>query len=302
MLATGTHVLIRLKDGITLNRLGDFLPDGSYQATICGSGAALTVRVIEYWTSVAGKTTPELFCLITGLHDHIAYPATDLAAAYHWRWIGSETHLKEAKSTINGAGPSTGAMLRSASPRLIAQEHAAWITATELVRATARAAAAHAAPARTGRRAGQPVHPRDISFWVQPGLRFGLCTVDVSAVTDGVDLHDAFCFVDPVEDAVRATAGRMVTVERLVQRLADPARVVGDRVPDGLGGRDCYLKRQVLVQVTASLPGAHHSVRALLLAGCGICRHQAARWRRRSSSATTSSAEKVSPAAKSSRD
>ncbi len=29
MLATGTHVLIRLKDGITLNRSGDFLPDGS---------------------------------------------------------------------------------------------------------------------------------------------------------------------------------------------------------------------------------------------------------------------------------
>jgi len=164
MLATGTHVLIRLKDGITLNRLGDFLSDGSYQATICGRGARLTVRVIEYWISVAGKTTPELFCLITDLHDHIAYPAKDLAAAYHWRWIGSETHLKEAKSTISGAGPSTGAMLRSASPCLIAQEHAAWITATELTRATGRAAAAITAPARKGRRAGQPVHPREISF------------------------------------------------------------------------------------------------------------------------------------------
>ena len=32
MLATGTHVLIRVKDGITLNRAGDFLPDGSYLA------------------------------------------------------------------------------------------------------------------------------------------------------------------------------------------------------------------------------------------------------------------------------
>jgi hypothetical protein len=28
-----------------------------------------------------------------------------LAAAYHWRWIGSETCLKEAKSAISGAGP-----------------------------------------------------------------------------------------------------------------------------------------------------------------------------------------------------
>jgi hypothetical protein len=47
---------------------------------------------------------------------------------------------------------------------MIAQEHAAWITAVELVRAVARAAARLAAPARKGRRAGQPVHPREISF------------------------------------------------------------------------------------------------------------------------------------------
>jgi hypothetical protein len=35
---------------------------------------------------------------------------------------------------------------------MIRQEHAAWITATELVRAAARSAARDAAPARTGRR------------------------------------------------------------------------------------------------------------------------------------------------------
>ncbi len=87
-----------------------------------------------------------------------------LAAAYHWRWIGSETTLKEAKSAISGAGPSTGPMLRSGSPALVAQEHAAWVIATELARATARAAATDAAPAGKGRRAGQPVQPREISF------------------------------------------------------------------------------------------------------------------------------------------
>jgi hypothetical protein len=86
-----------------------------------------------------------------------------LAAAYHWRWAGSETILKEAKSAISGAGPSTGAMLRSGSPALVAQEHAAWVIATELARATARAAAADAVPGK-GRRAGQPVQPREISF------------------------------------------------------------------------------------------------------------------------------------------
>jgi len=164
MLETGTHVLIRVRDGITLRRDGDFLPDGSYLAEISGGGITLTVRVIEYTVTVAGRDAPELFCLITDLHDHQAYPAQTLAGAYHWRWIGSETALKEAKSAITGAGPSTGPMLRSQSPALVAQEHAAWVTAVELARAAARAAAAVAIPARRGRRAGQPVHPREISF------------------------------------------------------------------------------------------------------------------------------------------
>src|ERR1035437_5519819 len=150
MLATGTHALIRVKSDIPLRRAGGFLPDGSYLAELSGGGTTLTVRVIEYTITVAGRDAPELFCLITDLHDHAAYPAEVLAAAYHWRWIGSETALKEAKSAISGAGPSTGAMLRSGSPALIAREHAAWIISVELARAAARAAAAVAVPARKG--------------------------------------------------------------------------------------------------------------------------------------------------------
>ncbi len=153
MLATGTHVLIRVKDGITLNRIGGFLPDGSYLASIRGGGVTLTVRVIEYTVTVAGQDAPELFALITDLLDDAAYPAEVLAAAYHWRWIGSETCLKEAKSAITGAGPSTGPMLRSQSPALVAQEHAAWIIATELARAAARA---HLGPAGLGHRQPAP--------------------------------------------------------------------------------------------------------------------------------------------------
>jgi hypothetical protein len=164
MLATGTHVLIRVKDGITLRRAGDFLPDGSYRAEIAGGGATLAVRVIEYHVTLAGRAAPELFCLITDLHDHDAYPAAVLARAYHWRWIGSETCLKEAKSAISGAGPSTGPILRSQTPALVAQEHAAWVISVELARAAARAAAAVAVPAHRGRRAGLPVCPREISF------------------------------------------------------------------------------------------------------------------------------------------
>ena len=149
MLATGTHVLIRVKDGITLKRAAGFLADGSYLASIAGGGVTLTVRVIEYTVSVAGQDAPELFALITDLLDHTAYPARILAAAYHWRWIGSETCLKEAKSAIRGAGPSTGPMLRSGSPALIAQEHAAWITAVERpARQPARPRASRSRPAR----------------------------------------------------------------------------------------------------------------------------------------------------------
>ena len=105
-----------------------------------------------------------MFCLVTDLHDWQQYPAAVLAAAYKWRWDGSETALREAKSAIRGAGPSAGPIFRSRCPDLIRQEHAAWITAVELVRAVARAAARSAAPARKGRRAGQPVQPREISF------------------------------------------------------------------------------------------------------------------------------------------
>jgi hypothetical protein len=209
MLATGTHVLIRVKDGITLTPAGGFLPDGSYLATLSGSGAILTVRVIEYHVTVAGRDAPELFCLITDLHDHDAYPARVLAAAYHWRWIGSETCLKEAKSAISGAGPSTGPMLRSASPALIAQEHAAWVTATELTRATARAAAAIAVPARKGKRAGQPVHPREISFTA--ARRAVIATTRAGAATASLP---APAITASRDSALASLARRRVDVDR----------------------------------------------------------------------------------------
>jgi hypothetical protein len=55
-------------------------------------------------------------------------------------------------------------MLRSQTPDLVRQELAAWAAATEMTRGTGRDAALAAAPARNGRRAGQPVRPREIPF------------------------------------------------------------------------------------------------------------------------------------------
>jgi len=149
---------------IRLPRISRFATDGSYLTRLSGGGVTLTVRVVEYHVTLDGATTPELFCLVTDLLDHDTHPAGLLAEAYRWRWDGSETALREAKSTIAGAGPGTGAILRSHTPDLLAQQHAAWIVATELVHAATRSAAATAQPFRKGPRAGQPVHPRHLSF------------------------------------------------------------------------------------------------------------------------------------------
>jgi hypothetical protein len=159
-----THVLIRVKSDIRLTRIGDYLSDGSWPARVTGGGMSLTMRVIEYHVSLDAALTPELFCLITDLLDHHTHPAYLLAGAYRWRWDGTETALRETKSTINAAGPGTGAILRSATPDLIDQEHAAWTIATELVRATLRCATTIAAPFVKGPRAGQRVQTRQLSF------------------------------------------------------------------------------------------------------------------------------------------
>lgn len=158
-----THVLIRLKSDIPLKRITKILPDGSYLAELSGDGVTVTVRVIEYWVTVEGQAVPEMFCLVTDLTDIEEYPAPALAGLYKRRWDGSETALREAKASLNGAGPGTGPMLRSGTPGLVRQELAAWAAGTEMTRGVARAAALTASPARKGRRAGQPVQAREIS-------------------------------------------------------------------------------------------------------------------------------------------
>ena len=158
-----THVLIRLKGDIPLRRTSEILADGTYLAELSGDGVTVTVRVIEYFIEVEGQEVPEMFCLVTDLTDIDEYPGPELAGLYKWRWDGSETALREAKASLNGAGPGTGPMLRSGSPDLVRQELAAWAAGTEMTRGVARDAALAAPPARKGRRAGQPVRPREIS-------------------------------------------------------------------------------------------------------------------------------------------
>ena len=163
-LAQLTHFAVRLKSDIPLKRISEIYPDHTYLAEISGDGVTMTVRVIEYFADIEGQQVEEMFCLVTDLLDWREYPGPGLAGLYKWRWDGSETALREAKAPLHGAGPGTGAMLRSGSPELIAQEIAAWAVSTEMTRGVTRDAALAAAPAKKGRRAGLPVRYRDLSL------------------------------------------------------------------------------------------------------------------------------------------
>ena len=174
-----------------------------------GGGITLTVRVVEYHVSLDGATTPELCCLITDLLDHTVHPAHLLAAAYRWRWDGSETALREAKSTLHGAGPGTGAMLRSHSPDLISQEHAAWIVATELVRATLRSAAAVAGRFTKGPRTGRPVRARHLSFTTARRALIATVAAGTATASLPVSVRTAGC-----RTALQAIAAARVTTDR----------------------------------------------------------------------------------------
>ena len=163
-LARLTHFAVRIKSDIPLKRISEIYPDGTYLAEISGDRVTMTVRVIEYDVHVEGQKAEEMFCLVTSLLNWEEYPGPELARLYKWRWDGSETALREAKAPLHGAGPGTGAMLRSGSPELIAQEIAAWACSTEMTRGVTRDAALTAAPARKGARAGLAVTVRSMSM------------------------------------------------------------------------------------------------------------------------------------------
>ena len=120
----GGHVVARVKAGISLPmEPGGWLPDGSRLTWLnAPSGKKedrLAVRAAEHNAVLPcgdGEEAPETCTLITTLLDHRAAPA--------------------------GAGNRTsGPVLRSGSPRLVIQEAWAWLTAAQLVRASAQVTA-----------------------------------------------------------------------------------------------------------------------------------------------------------------
>jgi len=166
ILDAGGHVIARVKDGISLDSADGpdrgWLPDGSRMSWLnAPSGRKedrLPVRVTEHNAILSAgdgtETISETCTVITTLLDHRAAPAGPVREAYLTRWSASETTFGEDKTTITGAGNRTsGPVLRSGSPRLVIQEAWAWLTATQLTRASAAAALrSQAAQARALRR------------------------------------------------------------------------------------------------------------------------------------------------------
>jgi hypothetical protein len=179
ILDAGGHVIARVKAGIALP-LEDgpgkgWLPDGSRMTWLnAPSGRKadrLPVRAAEHNAAFppgAGKEEVSETCtVITTLLDHETAPAGQVREAYLTRWSSCETTFGQDKATIAGAGNRTsGPVLRSGRPRLVVQEAWAWLTGTQLARASAAAAldSEHAAARALRRRDARPVTADEESF------------------------------------------------------------------------------------------------------------------------------------------
>ena len=128
--------------------------------------------------------------MITTLLDHEAAPAGQVRETYLTRWGASETTFGEDKTTITGAGNRTsGPVLRSGSPRLVIQEAWAWLTATQLVRASAAEAlrSEHAAARALRRRSAALVTADEESFTAV--LRHAIRSMTTAQVTASSSLQ-----------------------------------------------------------------------------------------------------------------
>ena len=176
ILDAGGHVVARVSATVALPLApgGGWLPDGSRMTWLnAPSGKKqdrLPVRAAEHNAVLPrgdGEEVSETCTVITTLPDHRAAPADQVRETYLTRWSASETTFGEDKTTITGAGNRTsGPVLRSGSPRLVISEAWAWLTATQLTRASEAAAlrSEHAAARALRRKDAAPVTADEESF------------------------------------------------------------------------------------------------------------------------------------------
>jgi hypothetical protein len=196
ILDAGGHVIARVKAGIALPFADGpgrgWLPDGSRETWLnAPSGRKadrLPVRAAEHNAAFpAGggdEQVSETRTIITTLLDHQIAPADQVRDAYLTRWSAAETTFGEDKTVITGAGDRTsGPVLRSGCPRLVIQEAWAWLTGTQLTRASAAAAlrSEHAATRALKRRNGTMVTADEESFTA--GVRHAIRSMTTTQVT-----------------------------------------------------------------------------------------------------------------------
>jgi hypothetical protein len=224
ILDAGGHVVARVKSNLALPLTpGGWLPDGSQLSYLNAPGGKpgdrLPVRAAEHNAVLPcgdGQDVSETCTLITTLLDHQAVDAAQVRGAYQSRWPASETTFGEDKTTITGAGDRTsGPVLRSGTPRLVIQEFRAWMTATQLVRASAAASlATETAAARALRRREDsgPVTTDQVSFTV--ARHHAVCSMIQSRVTAGTSPAALAALAALAEDTSRATLHTLVSTGR----------------------------------------------------------------------------------------
>ena len=217
LLADG-QVIARVREGITLPFAEapdrGWLPDGSRVSWLnAPSGRKedrLPVRVTEHNAVMPGPDgtgqVSETCTIITTLLDHRAVPADAVRDAYLTRWSASETTFGEDKATIAGAGRRTsGPVLRSGCPRLVISEAWAWLTGTQLVRASSAAAlrSGHAAARALRRRSRQAVTADEESFTA--GRHHAIRSMTTTQVTATSSLQALAAAADAAARAVLHT-------------------------------------------------------------------------------------------------
>jgi Insertion element 4 transposase N-terminal len=221
ILDAGGHVVARAKSDLALPVTpGGWLADGSRLSWLnAPSGKTsdrLPVRVAEHNAVLPcgdGQDVSETCTLITTLLDHHAVSADQIRGAYQSRWPASETTFGEDKTTITGAGDRTsGPVLRSGTPRLAIGEFWAWMTSTQLVRASAAASlTTDAAAARALRRRAEssPVTTDQVSFTA--ARNHAVSSMIQSKVTAGTSLAALAALA---EDTSRAMLHTLVSTGR----------------------------------------------------------------------------------------
>jgi hypothetical protein len=217
ILDAGGHLVMRVKKGIALPTMaGGWLEDGSRMSYLNAPSRKvcdrLPVRVVEHNVTIPGsQDVSELYCLAGTLTDHERFPAEQIREAYPQRWSASETTIGENKTTMTGAGPSTGPILRSGEPALVRQELWAWLTATQLVRGAAAGAASTATTHRNtvGKGAVRPVGTDQISFTtMRRQATRSLIQTLVTAATPAAELAEL------AEATSHATLNTLITTGR----------------------------------------------------------------------------------------